>query len=208
MTVFEEACILSCEQWVDSFESDIPKHNFSKQHNQKMKELFNSKQNSEKYKISKKAGKVLLIAAILLSLTITAFAIPAGREFIVEKFSNHSEYNVRDIGDVKKVQSLKLNYIPEGFESSDDLIGKDLYELHYENNEYRFCIQKTLINATVTFDTEEYDCEDIIINGYQGVYYRGTENDKGIIFNDNDYVFVISGNINKDELVNIAQNVE
>lgn len=31
---------------------------------------------------------------------------------------------------------------------------------------------------------------------------------KGIIFNDGNYIYIISGNIEKDELVKIAQNVE
>ena len=31
---------------------------------------------------------------------------------------------------------------------------------------------------------------------------------KGIIFNNGEYIFIINGNIDKKELVNIAQNVE
>lgn len=35
MSNLEEVCLLSCESWVDSFPNDIPKHKFSKKHNEK-----------------------------------------------------------------------------------------------------------------------------------------------------------------------------
>lgn len=40
MTAFEEVCLLSCEKWVDSFPMEIPKHNFSKKHNEKNGRAF------------------------------------------------------------------------------------------------------------------------------------------------------------------------
>ena len=44
--------------------------------------------------------------------------------------------------------------------------------------------------------------------GIDAVYYRSNNNVKGIIFNDGNYIYIIEGNIEKDELVKIAQNVE
>lgn len=204
MSNFQEVCLLSCESWVDSFPDDIPKHKFSKKHKEKMKEIFELDIEIQKHKLSKKTIKILLIAAILLSLATTVFAIPASREFIIQKFSNHSEYNVVDTENAEKVESLKLNYIPEGFVKTED------YEhaVMYSNSELSFYVEKFELTSSIGFDTENYDSESIIINGIDGIYYTSKNNEKGVIFNNGNYIFVVSGNIEEKELVKIAQNVE
>lgn len=204
MSNFQEVCLLSCESWVDSFPDDIPKHKFSKKHKEKMKEIFELDIEIQKHKLSKKTIKILLIAAILLSLATTVFAIPASREFIIQKFSNHSEYNVVNDNDIKKVDSLNVNYIPEGFNKVED------YEYYrvYKNGDEEFIVDKISISASVGYDTEKYDDEIIDINGIKAIYYRSENNYNGIIFNNGEYIFGVSGNIEKEELVRIAQNVE
>lgn len=141
MSNFEEVCLLSCESWVDSFPAEIPKHKFSKKHTEKMKEIFQPKPKETKHKLSKGTIKVLLIAAVLLAFATTVFAVPAWREFTIEKFFNHSEYNVVDASDAKDVTSLKLNYIPVGFEKTEDYG----YAYLYTKVDKSFTVQKTRI---------------------------------------------------------------
>jgi len=69
-------------------------------------------------------------------------------------------------------------------------------------------VEKFELSGSVGFDTEHYEPENIKINGIDAVYYRSNNNVKGIIFNDGNYIYIIEGNIEKDELVKIAQNVE
>ncbi len=204
MTVFEETCLLSCEQWVDSFPLDIPKHKFSKQHNDNMKKLLNGTQQKEKHKFSKKTIRFLIVAAILLSLTITAFAIPTCREFIITKFFDHSEYNISDISNAEQVKSLTINYVPDGFVKTEDYG----YLYVYRNGNKEFVVQKSMLSASIGYDTEFYDDEIIEINGIDAVYYKSNDVNGGIIFNNGEYIFWISGNISKEELVKIAQNIE
>ncbi len=204
MTVFEETCLLSCEQWVDSFPSDIPKHKFSKHHNDNMKKILDENQQKEKYKLSKKTIRFLVAAAILLSLTITTFAIPSCREFIITKFFNHSEYIVSDIRDAKPVKSLTVNYVPNGFEKVEDYG----YSSVYRNGDEEFVVEKSMLTASIGYDTEFYDDEIIKINGTDAVYYKSNDVNGGIIFNNGKYIFSVDGNISKEELVKIAQNIE
>lgn len=205
MNVLEDVCLLSCEQWVESFPQEIPAHQFSKQHQEKMKEIFNP-ENTAKHKFSKKTIKILLIAAVLLALTITATAVPTNREFIVSKFSNHSDYNVADTDNAKEVKSLEVNYIPEGFEKAEDEDYEYLYV--YRNGDKEFAVVKCMITSSISYDTEKYDDETIELNGIKAVYYKSGNNHKGIIFNNGEYIYVVSGNIDKETLVKIAQNVE
>lgn len=204
MSNIEKACLLSCENWVDSFPTEIPNHKFSKKHTEILKNVLRHETEKKQHKLSKKTIKILLIAAILMSLATTVFAIPASRDYIVEKFFNHSEYNVVGTSDVKEVTSLKLNYIPTGFEKTEDY-GNILL---YEKGDKSFSVQKSELTATIKFDTEKHGSETLTINGREAVYSKSDNNEQGLIFNNGEYIYVISGNIDKEELVNIAQNVE
>lgn len=204
MSAFEEAVWLSCEKWVDSFPTDIPKHHFSEKHNEIINEIIYGKQEKTKHKLSKGTIKVLLIAVVLLAFATTVFAVPASREYIIEKFFNHSEYSVIDNSDFKKVTPLNLNYIPTGFEKVEDY--GDTY-LYRKNNKF-FTVQKCELSAIVDFDTEKYERENIKINGADAVYFRTNDELNGVIFNNGKYIFIVNGNISKDDIVNIAQNAE
>lgn len=204
MRKFDEVCLLSCENWVDSFPSEIPKHKFSEQHNEKMEELFRAGPKKSKHKLSGKTIRILLIAAILLAVATTVFAIPSCREFIVKQFSDHSEYQVSDTENAEKVESLELGYIPEGFEKAEDYG----YIYFYKKDDRSFSVEKCELNTDLAYDTEKYDDEKIEINGISAVYFKSDNNYQGIIFNNGEYIFIISGNIEKDELVKIAQNVK
>ena len=204
MSVFEEALWLSSEDWVDSFPTNIPKHKFSKKHNKIINELIYSENEKVKFKLSKRTIKVLIIAAVLLALASTAFAFPESREFIINKFFNHSQYNVVYNGKVKKVDSLTVNYVPSGFEK----VEAHGYSYVYKNGDKEFVVEKMTIDTSIGYDTEKYDNEIIEINGVDAVYYRSNNVNNGIIFNNANYIFWISGNIEKEELIKIAQNVE
>lgn len=204
MSVFEEALWLSSEDWVDSFPTNIPKHKFSKKHNKIINELIYSENEKVKFKLSKRTIKVLIIAAVLLALASTAFAFPESREFIINKFFNHSQYNVVYNGKVKKVDSLTVNYVPSGFEKVED----HGYSYVYKNGDKEFVVEKMTIDTSIGYDTEKYENEIIEINGVDAVYYRSNNVNNGIIFNNANYIFWISGNIEKEELIKIAQNVE
>lgn len=207
MSEFEKALWLSCEKWVDSFPSDLPQHNFSEKHKKIMHEMIYGKQEKVKHKLSKGTIKVLLIAAILLAFATTVFAIPTSREYVIKKFFNHSSYNVTNIDELDNVDSLEMNYIPDGFILTNKYNSINTYSVTYSNQKNYFSVDKHKINTYVDFDTEKYNCEDVIINGITGVFFTTNNSEKGIILNNGIYIFIISGNIEKKELVNIAQNL-
>lgn len=207
MSILEEACLLSCEQWVDSF-TQVPKHKFSKEHNKAIEKIIYPDKKDYRIKFSKNTIKILLIAAILLSLATTVFAVPACREHILNKFSNHSEYSVASTGNAKNVESLNVNYVPDGFKLVEKDTNKFGYIYEYRHNDKIFTVEKTMIDIQINFDTEKYGSEEIEISGIKAICYRPDDDIYGIIFNNGEYVFSISGNLSKDELVKIAQNIK
>ncbi|MGN1316452.1 MAG: DUF4367 domain-containing protein [Acutalibacteraceae bacterium] len=208
MNNFEEVCLLSHEKWVASFPEEIPKHRFSQKHKQKMKEIFSGGAGESKHRLSKTTIRILLIAAILLAVATTAFAIPTARKYITEKFLDHSEYEIVDKRGAKDVTSLTVNYIPEGFELSDEFYSERLFTFEYAKGDEFFAVDKYSLGAGITYDTEHNDSESIIINGLDAIYFKTDVEAKGIIFNDGKYIFVVTGTVSKEELIKIAQNIE
>ena len=146
MTVFEEACLLSCEQWIDSFPTDIPKHDFSKNHQKMMNRLFDKMRNGKYHRFTKNTIKILLIAAILLSITTTALAVPSCREYIIKTLFDYSAYRVVDDGNSVDIDCLKLNYIPDDLRLSidrDSKYFKSNYSLRTECERYNSRFKNT-----------------------------------------------------------------
>ncbi len=209
MTAIEEACLLSCENWIDSFPTKIPNHKFSREHKKAINKILYSDNKKYKVTFSKRKIKILLIAAVLFSLAATVvFAVPASREFIISKFSNHSEYNIADTDNIKDVKSLTVNYVPEGFKITEKHTASGFYILKYENGEKSFSIKKLSLDFTINYDTEKYSSEEIKINDIDAVYYKPDNDMNGVIFNNGKYIYSVSGHINKDEIVKIAQSLD
>ena len=208
MSNFQEICLLSCEKWVASFPEEVPKHRFSKKHNQKMKELFSGQVRESEHKFSKTTIRIILIAAILLAIATTAFAIPTVREYVTERFFDHSEYGIVDKGGAEDVTSLTVGYIPEDFELSNEFCSERLFTFDYTKGKEYFSVDKSSLTAGVNYDTEHNAVENIIINGLDAVYFKTDGEANGIIFNNGKYIFVITGTVPKEELIKIAQNIE
>ena len=208
MSKFEEVCLLSCEKWIDSFPEDIPKHEFSEKHKKRMEPLLAYQPKGSKRRISGKFIKFIIIAAIIAAIAATALANPVSRKYIIERFSDHSEYNVIDTKNTEKVESLALNYIPTGFAESEEYKSESYFIEVYNNGDEYFSVKKYTLDTTIGYDTEFYEPETLIINGADAIYYQSTEILSGIVFNNGNYIFLIEGNIGKEELVKIAQNVE
>lgn len=208
MDKFTKACRLACEQWVDSLPQDVPTHHFSPAFEEAMRPLLQPNITAvpkKKRKFTKKTLKILVAAAVLLALAVatTAIAVPLARRANVTQLPDHGEYEVADPENAPDVDGITVGYVPQGFEKTEDYG----YLYIYENGEQSFTVEKVELSARVSFDTEDYPSEPIIINGVEGVYYRPSAETGGIVFNNGEYMFAVDGNISKEELVKIAQNV-
>lgn len=208
MTNFEEACKMSAEKWAASLPDEVEVHKFSQKHIDAINEIIYPKPAVKVKKLSKKTIRFIIIAAVLLALATTVIASPAFRQFTLKDFSNHSEYRVGDTKKAKVVSSLKLNYIPDEFKIVDKYESVNLFSFSYKNGEQSLEVEKLYLRSTIGFDTENSIKEELQINGADAAYYRTADNWGTVIFNNGEYIYHISGNISKEELVKIAQNVE
>lgn len=208
MTVFEKACAASAEEWANSFFEDKD-FVFSKKFNKNMAALCDKMRGDKLHRLTRRTARVVLIAAILLSMTVTAFAIPASREYIIKKFTDHSTYEVIGGERVDIDENIKPHYIPEGFKLVNHFYSRESVTWGYEKNESTFFnVDITLINTQTEFDTERYDTEVLEINGIKYIYYKSVEENNGLIWNDGVYIYGVYGTVSKEEIIKIAQNIE
>lgn len=208
MNVLQEACRISCESWVASLDFSDAEVVFSKSFTKNMSKLLDKMRGDKYHNFTRKTVKFIAIAAIILSLTITAFAIPSSRNFIIKKFSEYSSYNIADNGDSKKVEELAVGYVPPGYELSEKFESNDSYVYTYTNSDGTLHISKEILSTEVNFDTEESDYKTMELNGIKYVIYYPDENYTGVIWNNSEYIFSVDGSLDEDEIMRVAKTVE
>ena len=116
MGVFEQACILSNESFLKTIPDVLPEPQYSRKHIRAMSRIINKMRNDRYHRLTTGTIKVLVVAAVILSLALTAFAIPSIREYVITQFKTHSVFRAVSTEDSQYVTDLTVGYIPEGFE--------------------------------------------------------------------------------------------
>lgn len=207
MNNFAKACMLSNEDWINSLPTEIEAYEFSKHHNRQMNKLFSKMRKDKYHKYTKNTLRVLIVAALISSMTITAFGIPQSREFIIKKLFNYSSYTIKDVSDMDIVSNLTVEYIPDEFELIDKFESNNLYYCEYGDYDKYIIISKYTLDNKINFDTETSDYKEILIDNIKYISYNSNTN-SGIIWNSNGYLYAIEGNISNDELLQIAIKTE
>lgn len=208
MNNFEEACMLSNEDWINSLPTEIEPYKFSKYHNKQMDKLFNKMRNNKYHRFTKNTTRVIVAAALISSMTITAFAIPQSREFIIKKLFNHSVYTIKDTSDAEFVSSITVGYIPDNFTLKEKYESDDVYSCEYWNGDEFVAIFKYTLDNKINFNTEKYKYTEIEINNISYILYDLESDSCGVIWNNGGYIYTIKGNISSEELIKIASKIE
>ena len=208
MSVFEEACYLSNQRWVKSLTVPAEEIVFSKQHQRYMRILFDKMRGNRYHHLTRRMTAALIAAVLLISMTVSVFAIPSAREFVIHRFFDHSQYAVVG-GERYEVKTIEIGYIPEGFEKSDEFSQVWNKQIIYcdTSNQYWFELRKMPLHIKTTMDTETYQHEEITYNGVNYTYYYDN-NIKGYVYNNGNYVYEICGNLDKEELFKILISVK
>ncbi len=207
MTNFEKACLLSCEEWVNTL-STIDDFQFSKSYERKMKKLFNKMRNDKYHRFTTNTVKVLVAAAIIMSIATTAFAIPTTREYIFNHFKNYAVYTVADVDKAEQIEPISVGYLPDGFVKNQEDVAKDRITTIYESEDSWITIDKIRIDSSIFKDNEHNDFEIKTIDGIDYVCAVNEYGNSGIFWNDGEYVYSIYSDLNMNELLTIAENLK
>lgn len=209
MSKLAEACALSFEEWISTFPETMPKAECSPQHEKWKRKLFNKMRNDHYHVLTTKTIKIMLVAAILCALLMSAFVFPSSRESIVNSFDEFSIFKLTKDNNNYVINDIEVGYMPKGymFESSR-FEGKMLLNRYVNNEGELFTIMKHSSSITLEYNSEYKISNEIIINKTKYIYYEGDSEVNDIIWTKNDYVYRISGKFSYNELLTIAQSIK
>ncbi len=166
-------------------------------------------------RIAKRVAVIFLVVGISFTLFL-ATNVQAREKFfdwIVEKYEKYSIFTPETINedyiDKVGIDELKINYIPDGFELDKVQKGKVSMIYKYksiERNTFHISFSDlSLGKGRKYLDTENAEIESIFIKDSEAFYW---EHDiKYLLWQQNGVECFISGNIEKDELIKIAENI-
>lgn len=208
MTKLALACELSLNDWVSTFPDIIPEAECSKKHEKWKKNLFNKMRNDRYHRMTTKTIKIMLVAAILMALLLSAFVFPSSRESALSNLNAFSKFKITEDNKNSVNGEIKVGYIPEGFELVENhTAGKQTICKYKSNSEEMFTIWKCTSSLEMNFNTEFFNSEEIIVGNIKYTYCQGNEGVNNLLWTKNDYVYLLEAPFSKEEMVEIAKFV-
>ena len=209
MSKLAQACELSFNDWLATFPDVIPEAERSKRHDRWKKNLFDKMRNDRYHIFTTKTIKVMLVAAIISMILLTAFVIPSSREYILDNLDEFSRYKITENNKNSVAGEITVGYIPDGFEFSQKLKSNKQIMYRYDDSAGSFfTILKYASSMEVNFDTENYVSEEFVVDNIKYIYCQGNDNVNNLIWTQNDYVYKLDATFEKEELIKIAKTVE
>lgn len=151
---------------------------------------------------------VILLCFILCS-GVTIGSVGALRTRFFNFFFNPHAANtdfVSKQGGYYSDDDIILNYIPSGFELFKDDTSKKRVHKFFSKGEEEFTVSISNSTTNMNLDTEQGDMTDVLVNGLKG-YFINVQNTDSLVWYDADCTYRISGNILRDEMLQIAENL-
>lgn len=209
--------------WLASLPPDdqIPEHKFSQRFKRKMKKLIREQRCSPSMRqfmriARQTAAVILVVVSLSFSCLMTVEAYRAKVIEVVTEifydlthFSFFSSWN----GDVG-LDEIEFGYLPDNMEE----IGRKIFEdaqgriIYFEDTDGRqLKIRQQLItaatNANVILDTENTNITTVSISGYDATL-AVREGNTILMWENDTYLFVLSGDLTEDEIVEVAINIK
>lgn len=187
---------------------------FSKEHELKMKKLFDREKRKAArkrfWKYSQRAACIFLAFTVISAAAV--FSVSAWRvkflNFVLERGQPNTDYNFSDDGGTTYTDDkITLGYVPMGFEITDGNSTRESLLLVFTNEQDYFQVGVNSPDVNFSIDTEDGTAEKIKINGCEGVYTTN-KNINALIWHNDKFVFSVVGNIPKDEIIKIAEKIK
>ncbi|WP_326906532.1 DUF4367 domain-containing protein [Sedimentibacter sp. MB31-C6] len=213
-TSMEDACRLALSEDMKDYDSIeiLQKPIYSKNLIKKLKE-YNIKQNNNTafLAIAKKAAIFILIFIMSLS-TVLVFNTEARTKllnWIIEKFPKYSIFTSQNDNGPVDLASFKIKYIPSDFELSNTHEMRNMLIYEYLSEDNQMLTIKLSISSSERksyYNTENAIIEEFIFKESQAYMWQIDEITYLIWYQDS-VDFHIIGNLSKDEIIKIAENI-
>ncbi len=193
----------------------LHKPNYSKAFRRKLKDIkIKQNPNNILMLLAKRVAVFILVCILSFSavLAVNAEAREKVFEWIIEVFEKFSIITPQDIDEGNnsvELTSLKINYIPTGFELVDIHKGRNMLIYNYSiesNQEFYIKLYSSYGENKSYYDTEGVEIKEIIFKGSQAYMWQTDEIIYLIWYQDGIECHIV-GNLNKDELLKVAEDI-
>lgn len=216
-STMKEACELALEENMKDYDNTEILHNpnYSNAFRRKHKDI-KIKQNPTRIfmSIAKKVAVIVLVCILSFStvFTVNAEAREKVLNWIIEVFPEFSIFTPQNTGeDINPIEltSLNINYIPEGFELIDTNVGRSMLIYNYSSkDDQNITIALFSLSGAGRsyYDTENAVIKEFIFKDSQA-YTWETDAMTYLIWHQDGIDCHISGNLNIDEIIKVAENI-
>lgn len=207
MSNFTKACALSQEAWLDSLPTEFDDYTYSKKYNKEINTLINKMRNDKYHRFTKRTTRLLIVAAVIVSLAVTVIALPNSRSFIVKKFSGYGVmYN--NTYDLNSIENMSVGYVPDGFEYTGNGTDRDTNIKTYLNGRQYINIGKYGLSYSINYDSEYIKAYNIKRNNIVYRVSKNSGNEIMVTWKYRGFTYLINGNISEEEALKIAYTVK
>lgn len=207
MSNFTKACALSQEAWLDSLPTEFDDYTYSKKYNKEINTLINKMRNDKYHRFTKRTTRLLIVAAVIVSLAVTVIALPNSRSFIVKKFSGYGVmYN--NTYDLNSIENMSVGYVPDGFEYTGNSTDRDTNIKTYLNGRQYINIGKYGLSYSINYDSEYIKAYNIKRNNIVYRVSKNSGNEIMVTWKYRGFTYLINGNISEEEALKIAYTVK
>lgn len=205
----------------------VPEHSFSRKHCRSMRRIFRQYDNkhhsygisnsSKRIRITRKTALILVLIVFLTTIAGCAVAYFISQSFRGEVHSDNTELYVINTDNCPSF--IEEKYYLSDLSQDFELLDTDSTPF-YENTSYKNKLMGQIIvfrqwvkteYDSSHYNTEGQDFEEIEINGHYGICLDFSP--KGhisscVIWDNGDYIFELSGDLPKNELIDLAKTAK
>ena len=165
MSKLAEACVLSFNEWIETYPEIMPVAERSEKHEKWKKKLFDKMRNDRYHRLTSKTIKVMLVAAIICALLLSAFVFPSSRETIIEEFDIFSTFKITKDNNNRINNDIIVGYIPNGYEYAETIyIDKQVTNIYHNDKRELLTIMKCSSSITVAYNNENSTSKEFYIS--------------------------------------------
>ena len=196
-------------------ESEEP-HIFSEKHNKKMAKLIKDQKKPYFTLICTAGRRAACIVAAILILSASALSVKAIREavfdFIMRIFSDHTVVTTESGTDAGYPETIEEEYyiseLPEGFYQTQYVLNNTLLSSSYSDDHGNYILFKQEVKALYETYYDIHLNESKIVYNNQEYLRIGSDNNTTYIWDNGHYVFEVTSNIDKNELLSICNSTK
>lgn len=224
-SLIKETLIIRAENELQELKETAVPHNASEGHKKKMKKILSRAGRREAVRgIIKSSFRFFTSAAaalgIAFSVLLTQNEVYAAVQSVLVRtihpaYDNYSKSETETIvysDEVDFNDNIRFGYIPEGYElRTVTYLGNRMFITYESNDDVIYFEYFTIYSSySINLDNEHSNYSTFISNNIEYNYYESTDPDFGsvILWNNKEYIYIITAYIPKEEIVKIAENLK